>query len=339
METVLLGKSGVSVPVMGVGTMLWTPNKSLSEDTVQDTYSACVDNNLNFFGTAEIYGNGKSERILGACMKRDGRPVLVASKFAPPSKMIPMTHKRFSTSKDSPRALSEALAGSLSRLGVEYLDLYHMHAPPSKNSISDYMEVMAEAVKSGKVRAVGVCNFSEAQIREAHAALAGHGIPLATAMAGYSLLRRYPETNGIFDACKELDVAFIPYAPLAEGILTGKYRPGGKRVPLSYAAVVYFGHLDITKEHGDSRLLISRIFSKPMELDRKKTEPLFRVMEEIAEAHGKTMAQVAINWLLTNDDITVIPIPGMKNAKQVRDNLGALEWRLTREERSRINSI
>lgn len=332
-----LGKSDVVIPAMGVGTMLWTPSKPELEEEIMGIYTTCIDNGLNFFDTAEIYGNGKSERILGKCIKKDGRPVMIASKFAPPSKMIPTPVKRTTVSADSPRALMEALDGSLSRLGVDYLDLYQMHAPPKINSIKDYMDVMAEAVEAGKVRAVGVCNFSEKQIQEAHLALAEHGIPLASAMVGYNILRRWPETNGVFTTCKEYGISVIPYAPLAEGILTGKYRIGEKKVSVGYVATLYFGHLDITKERTDSGSFIHRLFSKPRELSKKKIEPLFKAMDEIANTHEKTLAQVAINWLLTNDEVCVIPIPGMKNIRQVNDNLGALGWRLTEEERKCIN--
>ncbi len=121
------------------------------------------------------------------------------------------------------------------------------------------MEVMAEVVKAGKVRAVGVCNFSEARIREASAALAKYDIPLATAMVGYNLLRRWLETNGTFAACKELGVSVIPYASLAEGILTGKYRDKSRKVSFGYKAALYFGHLNITKDRDDDKSLLQRI--------------------------------------------------------------------------------
>lgn len=338
MEKIQLGQSRVYIPPMGVGTMLWMPGAALRKETIMETYTACVDNGLTFFDTAEIYGNGASERVIGECMKRDGRPVLLASKFAPPSKMNPLTQKRETVAADSPRALIEALNGSLERLGVDHIDLYQLHVVPSKNTISEYMDVMAEAVMSGKVRAVGVCNFSSEQIREAHAALAKHEIPLATAMVGYNLLRRWPEINGTFATCKELGVSLIPYAPLAEGVLTGKYRQKGTHIPLGYKMALYFGHLNITKDHQDDKALIERIFSKPLELDRKRLEPLFVVMDEIASAHQKTFAQIAINWLMTNDEVSVIPIPGMKNTQQVKDNLGAINWELSKEERSALNS-
>ncbi|MDR1329002.1 MAG: aldo/keto reductase [Oscillospiraceae bacterium] len=334
-----LGKSGVMVPAMGVGTMLWTPGNSIAEETIAGTYTACLDAGLNFFDTAEIYGGGSSERVLGKCIKKDGRSVLIATKFAPPSPMNPLTQKRKTVSKDSPRALLEALDGSLVRLGIDRIDLYQMHMPPSKNTIADYMDVMSEAVKAGKVRAVGVCNFNESQIRQAHAALAKHGIPLATAMVGYNLLRRWPETNGTFAACKDLGISVIPYAPLAEGVLTGKYRAKGGHVPFGYKIALYFGHLNITKDRRDSKPLIQRVFSKPLELNGRRLEPLFQVMGEIASAHGKTLAQVAINWLATNEEVGVIPIPGMKSVKQVGDNADALGWSMTKEERERIDEV
>jgi aryl-alcohol dehydrogenase-like predicted oxidoreductase len=297
-----------------------------------------VDAGLGFFDTAEIYGNGTSERILGGCVKRDGRPVLIASKFAPPSKMNPMTPKRRTVAANSPHALLEALDDSLGRLGVDHIDLYQMHTPPSKNTIADYMEVMAEAVAAGKVRAVGVCNFSADQIRQAHRALAEHGLGLATAMVGYNLLRRWPETNGTFEACRELGVSVIPYAPLAEGVLTGKYRGKDRRMPLGYKAVLAFGHLNITKDHSDSRSFVRRLFSKPVELDAKRLEPLFKAMDAVAAAREKTLAQIAVNWLLTNPEVSIIPIPGMKTKRQVVDNVGALGWAMTGQERQLIDT-
>ena len=96
--------------------------------------------------------------------------------------------------------------------------------------------------------------------------------------------------------------------------------------------------MNLTKERNDSISFINRLFSKPREIDKKKTEPLFKMMDEIANTHGKTLAQITINWLLTTEDICVVPIPGMKNIRHVNDNIGALGWQLTNEERDRINN-
>ncbi len=337
MEQCTLGASGVSVPVMGVGTMLWLPGKDLSEESLFAAYQTCIEKGLTLFDTAEIYGNGTSERLLGKFQKQDGRPIQIATKFAPPSKMNPLQQKR-ACDIDSPDALREALDASLKRLDRDCIDLYQMHMPPRNGSIPAYMDVMAQAVQEGTVRAVGVCNFSKEQIEEAASALERHGIPLATAMVGYNILRRYPETNGVFEVCRQHGITVIPYAPLAEGTLTGKYR-SGKHVPLQYAVTSYFGHLNITGERNDGTSLLQRIFSKPREVDIQRMEPLMQVMDEIAHDHGKTIAQVALNWLLTTQDaegVHVLPIPGTKKEKQAIDNAGAADWKMTPAERARI---
>ncbi len=332
-----LGRTDVEVPAIGVGTMLWLPKNDEEKEKYYETYTKCLDNGINFFDTAEIYGNGKSERLLGEFQKRDGRKILISSKFAPPSKMNPLTQKRKTVSKYSPEALKEALDGSLTRLGVDCIDLYMIHVPPKKGNIAAYMDAMALAVKEGKIRAVGVCNFSSKQIEEAHLALEKHGIPLAVVMVGYNILRRYPETNGVFDVCKKYGISIIPYAPLAEGTLTGKYR--NKKVPFMYKMTSYFGHLDITKERNDNVPFIKRLFSCPRECNIKKMEPLMVELEAIAKEHDKSIAQVSLNWLLTNPDVDVIPIPGMRSSKQAESNIGAIDFELSSEERKRINTI
>ncbi|NHI93737.1 MAG: aldo/keto reductase [Candidatus Lokiarchaeota archaeon] len=334
-----LGASNVIVPPMGIGTMLWNSKKSKTKEDILQAYRSGLDNGVNFFDTAEMYSKGNSERMLAECFEKDGRPIIISSKFAPPSSMIPMSPKRSTVPKKSPRALMEALDGSLKRLGIDCIDLYQIHAPPSHNTIEEYMDVMAEAVNAGKVRAVGVCNFTASQLRKAHARLAEHDIPLATEMVGYNLLRRYPETNGVFKACRELNITLIPYSPLSQGILTGKYRNRKKKPSFVYRVLIYFGHLNIVKERDDSRSFIRKLFSKPLELDDKKIEPLFTILDEIAIAHDKTLAQVAINWLITTEEICVIPIPGVRNLRQMNDNIGTLGWHLTKEERALINKI
>lgn len=322
-------------PKIGVGTMLWVPATEEEKEELFKTFRYCLDRGYNFFDTAEVYGNGKVESLLGEFIKRDGRPVRISSKFAPPSSMNPMAPRRKTIDTDSPEAIWEALDGTLSRLGIECLDLYLMHTPPKKGTIDDYMLVMAKAVKQGKIKNIGVCNFSKEQIREAAEVLKKEGLSLSAAMVGYNILRRYPETNGVFDVCKEYGITLIPYAPLAEGALTGKYR--GKKVPLKYFVTSYFGHLDLTKERDDNISFVKRLFSKPRECDIKKMEPLMREMESIAQAHNKTIAQVAINWLITNPEVNVFPIPGMRKSSQAEDNFSAVEWELSSDERETIN--
>lgn len=323
-------------PAIGVGTMMWTPENDEQQETLFETYQYCLDHDVNFFDTAEVYGNGSVERLLGEFIRRDGRPVRISSKFAPPSSMNPAAPKRKQVPTDSPEAVSEALDGTLERLGLESIDLYLMHTPPKNGNIADYMDVMVREVERGRIRSIGVCNFGRAEIEEAAVALEKRGCCLSAAMVGYNLLRRYPETNGVIDACREHNVTLIPYAPLAEGVLTGKYRESDK-VPLKYWITSYFGHLDLTHERDDGVPLAKRIFSKPRESDVKRMEPLMETLDEIARAHNKTIAQVSLNWLVTNPDVNVFPIPGMRSVHQAESDIGAVGWSLSSEERDRID--
>ncbi len=303
-----LGKSGIVVPALGVGVWSWGDKStwgygtSYTRSDINQAYKACLDAGLNFFDTAEIYGSGKSERILGECMREDGRPVIVASKFAP----LP---NRFSASK-----LLDALDATLQRLGVSSIDLYQVHWPYTFLNKAALMDMLAKAFNAGKIRAIGVSNYNVAQMRQAHARLARYGIPLASNQVHYSLLHRKPEDNGVLAACRELDVALIAYSPLQQGLLTGKYRAGQK---FSVTGMRRF-----SRAYGTAGL--------------NKIEPLLQTMEKIGQAQNKTNAQVALNWLLKKDE-HIIPIPGAKNLRQATDNAGAIGWRLSDEEFRQID--
>lgn len=303
-----LGKSGIVVPALGVGVWSWGDRSiwgygiSYTRADITQAYKACLDAGLNFFDTAEIYGGGESERILGECMREDGRSVIVASKFAP----LP---NRFSASK-----LLDALDASLQRLGVSSIDLYQIHFPYTFLNKIALMDMMAKAFNAGKICAIGVSNYNVEQMREAHARLARYGIPLASNQVHYSLLHRKPEDNGVLDACRELDVALIAYSPLQQGLLTGKYRAG--------QSITMIGMRRFSRAYGTAAL--------------NKIEPLLQTMETTGKARGKTTAQVALNWLLAKDE-HIIPIPGAKNARQATDNAGAVGWRLSEEEFRQID--
>ena len=163
---------------------------------------------MNFFDTAELYSNGASERRLGELAK--GKDAIIATKF-PPTKSSKLD--------DFPAALKD----SLTRLGRDYIDLFQVHFPGDDLPIPQLMNLMADAVEAGIVRAVGVSNYPADKMRLAHAVLAKRGIPLASNQIQYSLLHRQPEVDGILDACKELGITLIAYFPLGMGLLTGKY--------------------------------------------------------------------------------------------------------------------
>lgn len=206
-----LGRSGVSVPALGVGTNRWNTGEP-GQARLNETLAAALDVGMGFLDTAEVYGFGRSELAVGVAAQQDGRPVVLASKFAP----LPA---RLTTAQ-----FESALDRTLKRLGRESLDLYYLHFPYSLRGVDTWMKAMAEAIDAGKIRAAGISNCNVAQMRTAADVLARYGVPLAANQVQYSLLHRAPETNGVLDACRQMDVALIAYRPLAGGAVSAGSR-------------------------------------------------------------------------------------------------------------------
>lgn len=298
-----LGVAPLGVGAWAWGTSrLWGYGKEYDRSDVGEAFRASMSAGVTLFDTAEIYGSGASEKIIGEILREggfDGTPV-IATKFAP----LPY---RFGA-----RALLEALDKSLVRLGVVTVDLYQVHFPNPIFRIESLMDVLAEAVKEGKIRHIGVSNYNVDQMKRSHDRLASHGVKLASNQVEYSLLKRAPETNGVLQACRDLGVTLIPYSPIAQGLLTGKYSPGDKPSGL----VRRFG----------------KSFS---ERNLRKVEPVVNILRDIGEAHDKQPAQVALNWLVTRQN--TLPIPGAKNERQARQNAGAIGWKMTDEEAEKLD--
>ena len=283
-----LGTSGIMVSPLGVGTNKWMQGRN--DEPVSQVVQSFLDAGGNFFDTAEVYGLGKSERLLGTCLQQNTRPVVVASKFAPwPYRL-------------SCRQFMDALDASLSRLGLPAIDLYYIHWPFTFLKVETLMDMMAQAVEAGKVRAVGVSNFNAGQMRRAAARLARYDIPLAANEVHYSLLHRKPEVNGVLDACRELDVALVAYYPLEAGRLKSKETSSSSSTSIS------------AKQEGELR----------------------KTLTEIANKRGKSVSQVSLNWLLRRDK-HVIPIPGATGARHVLDNVDMLSWEMADEEFAAID--
>jgi aryl-alcohol dehydrogenase-like predicted oxidoreductase len=257
-------------------------------DEERKALEVSLEAGVTLFDTAAIYSGGASERRLGE-LARD-KAVVLATKF-PPSP--------FSRAESLPKELDASLA----RLGRASVDLYQHHFPTRRIPIPQLMDLMADAVETGKVKAVGVSNYSAEQMRMAHAALARRGVPLASNQVEYSLLHRQVEVNGVLDACRELGVTLIAYQPLASGALTGKYGPGARPKGL--------------------RRFLPYFRGKGLEA----LEEVVRLLRAIGERYGKSPAQVALRWLIENE--RVLPIPGAKNGKQAADNAGVLTFALT----------
>jgi aryl-alcohol dehydrogenase-like predicted oxidoreductase len=309
-NTTTLGQTDLHVPRLGVGAMTWGDPSGLARwtpaklayggahgfDEEQRALEASLAAGVTLFDTAAIYSGGASERRLGELAR--GKAVVIATKF-PPSPFA---------RADS---LPSALDASLARLGRSSVDLYQHHFPSARIPIAKLMELMADAVEAGKVKAVGVSNYSAEQLRTAHAALAKRGIPLASNQVEYSLLHRQVEVNGVLEACRELGVTLIAYQPLASGALTGKYGAGARPSGL--------------------RRLFPYFRGKGLEA----LGPVVKLLGEIGERYGKSPAQVALRWLIENE--RVVPIPGAKNGKQAADNAGALSFSLTAAEIDALN--
>jgi aryl-alcohol dehydrogenase-like predicted oxidoreductase len=295
------------VAPLGVGTWQWGDRYwrfggEYGLPDVEEAYRVSREAGIDFFDTAEVYGRGKSERILGALIGRDQGRVVVATKFAP----LP--------ARWTARHVTQALDASLKRLGLPQVDLYQIHWPYSLMRIDLLMNALADQVEAEKVRAVGVSNYSVQQMRHAHTALARRGIPLASNQVHYSLLHRVPERNGVLMACRELDVRLIAYSPLEQGVLTGKYHHGASS-PRGFRGMV-----------GAYR---------PSAL--RASLPLIERLEKIGAAHGgKTPSQVALNWLIQRG---ALPIPGAKTAAQAIANAGSLGWDLADEEIAQLTTL
>ena len=208
------------MPAVGVGTNRWNVSGP-GQARLRDTLAAALDTGMGFFDTAEVYSAGRSEMALGEAARQDGRPVLIASKFAPLPHRVTVAQ------------FSSALDKTLERLGRDSLDLYYLHFPYSPLGVGAWMRAMASAVKAGKVRAVGISNCTVAQMRKAADVLARYDIPLAANQVQYSLLHRQPETNGVLDACRRMDVALVAYRPIGGGVLSSGSSSGPGRPALA----------------------------------------------------------------------------------------------------------
>ena len=277
--------------------IFWGFRQDYAEEDIFGAFQASIEAGLIFFDTAEIYGQGQSEKFLGKFLKSTEVRTVVATKFMPfPWRL-------------TGKALLKALKSSLQRLDLPRVDLYQVHMPFVPVKIETWMGAMAEACQAGLTTAIGVSNYDQVQTQRAFEALQHEGMRLASNQVEYHLLNRKIEKNGLLKHCQEMDVKIISYSPLAQGVLTGKY----------------------TAEN-PIRGFRGRKYNRKY-LDQVK--PLIQLMKKIGMDHdGKTIAQVALNWCICKG---TLPIPGAKNAQQARQNAGAIGWRLSPEDISLLD--
>lgn len=283
---------------MGIGAwawgdrLFWGYGQGYDEEDIRVVVDTCLSAGINFFDTAEVYGRGQSERLVGKYVSHADASLVIATKVFPYPWRV---HKS---------QVVRALRGSLRRLESTQTDLYQVHSPYSLMSVEDWAAGLADAVQQRLTRAVGVSNYNQEQMRRAHGVLVKRGILLASNQVEFHLLNRKIEKNGLLSLCQDMGISLIAYSPLAQGLLTGKYTPTN---PLP----------GVRGRRYSARLI-------------NQAQSLVQLMRDIGRDHeGKTPAQVAINWVMCKN---AIPIPGAKNLAQAQENIGALGWRLSADE-------
>jgi len=304
---VRLGRSPLEVAALGVGCWAWGDQRywRYGEDhgprDVVAAFDACLEAGLDLFDTAEAYGWGKGEQLLGSLVRRSGRPLVIATKYAPLA------------GRGGPAAVRKGVAGSLKRLGVPRIDLYQLHWPDRQEvPFADTMHLLADAVEAGQIGAVGVSNCSAAEMREAHAALERRGVPLAVNQVKYSLLHRAPEVDGVLDECRTLETTLLAYSPLEQGLLAGRYTPAALPTG-ARAEATWFSASNVAA-----------------------AQPVIAALQAIGDAHGVEPAAVALAWLLAKPG--VVPLAGAKTGEQAARNAKAVDVVLSEAELAALDA-
>jgi aryl-alcohol dehydrogenase-like predicted oxidoreductase len=298
-----LGETGLRVSRVGIGAWQWGDRfywgygSQYGDSDLSEAFVAATASGINLVDTAEIYGLGKSERLVGQFISqhdsrlRSGEELVVATKFMP----LPWRLRR--------AALVRALRGSLRRLGLPRAGLYQVHFPFGPRDISHWAGALADAHGLGLASAVGVSNCGVSELLRAHDALTARGVPLASNQVGYSLLNRATERSGLLDICRGRGITVIAYGPLAEGLLTGKYGPSSP--PPLLRRLRYAGKW------------------------LPRLARLTGLLRDIGSAHTATPAQVALAWVIAKG---ALPVPGVKTAAQVVENAAAAAITLSSSE-------
>jgi aryl-alcohol dehydrogenase-like predicted oxidoreductase len=297
-QTATLGHSTLQVNRIGLGCMGMSEfYGSFDEKESINTLHKAIDLGVNFFDTADMYGWGANERLLGKAFKGRWTDVTVATKFA----VMRGPNGEFLGLNGKPEYIRKACDQSLQNLGAEKIDLYYMHRQDPQVEIEEIVGAMSDLVKQGKVKHLGLSEVDAATLRRAHAV---H--PITALQTEYSLWSREPE-KGIFDVCKELGITFVAYSPLGRGFLTGAIK---SRADL---------------ETSDWRLTLPRFTDEAIKENLKFVE----VIDQLARDKKVTKAQVALAWVLSQND-EIIAIPGTRKIHRLEENLSAFKVELTK---------
>ena len=308
-----LGQTDIYISPIGLGcwqfsegrggaTGSWDP---ISAEETNGIVQAALDGGINWFDTAELYGLGRSERGLARALKLAGKSdeeVIVATKWNPFGRTA--------------RSITRTIAERQACLNGYTIDLHQIHNPWSFASRRSEMNAMADLVAAGEIRSIGISNYNSRQMRQAHEVLLTRGLRLTSNQVKYSLLDRSIESNGVLDTAVELGVTIIAYSRLEMGLLTGKF-------------------------HKNPELLDSRPFLRRSQLRRRieSSRELVYALEGIAQTHGVTTSQVALNWLINFHGDRVVVIPGASKVRHAQQNVGAMTFTLSDAELAQIDKL
>ena len=307
METRAIGSLDASVVGLGCNNF----GGRVDEAATKEVVDAAIDAGVTLFDTADIYGGTKSEEFLGRAVGNRRDRVLLATKFGGPIGGGP--------GGASAAYVHQAVDASLGRLGTDRIDLYQLHFPDNATPLEETLGALDEIVRAGKVREIGCSNFSADMIDQAtKISRDGDLARFVSVQNEYSLLRRGPEKQGVLDACKRDGLAFIPYFPLASGVLTGKYRRGTPPAPGTRLA-------GIPAERSE-QALSDKVFDR------------VEALAGWAEDHGHTLLDLAFAWLLARHDVASV-IAGATRPEQVHANAAAASWTLSDDELQEIDAV
>ncbi len=308
-----LGQTGMKITPIGLGVMQFSGGSGvfgkvfpdLTQEDMNSIIKAALENGINWFDTAEMYGFGDSERGLSNALRSldvQDDEVIIGTKWFP----------LFRTARNIPRTIDDRLR----YLDGYTIDLYMIHQPWSFSSPEAEMDAMANLVEEGKIRSVGVSNFNADQMRRAYEALEKRNLPLAVNQVQYSLLHREIETDGVLDAAKELGITIVAWSPLARGVLSGRFH----------------NHPDLYDQLPIGRKMMMR--------DKiKNGGPIVEALNSIAQKYDVTTAQVALNWVINFQGETIVAIPGASKAYQAVESAGVMNFKLSEAELASLDEL
>ncbi|EXJ58775.1 hypothetical protein A1O7_06205 [Cladophialophora yegresii CBS 114405] len=310
----LRGKDGQDVPIPPIiwGAWSWGDTSTFhwSDDelpALRAAWQECLKRGMTFVDTAQVYGSGKSEEILGDLINKHSGSV-PRNKIIVQTKWLPNVTDGATNVIHPVDAPLKQLRKTLERMHLDYIDCYLVHGHVHVSSIAQVAKGLAKCVEEGLTRTVGVANYSVDDMLKMKEALAEHGVPLATNQCEYSILRRMPELEGMLEACKQHRIVFQSYSSVAQGRLTGKY----------------------TKDNPPPK---EYRFSK---YDMEHVEPVLQVQRRLAQKYNVSVTAVALNWNILKG---AVPVVGMRKESQALEDMQALGWRLTREEVAELDKL